>query len=66
MDPQLTTIMQAMAETTRALAWHAQLQTYLLIGLAVVTVAGFWAMGRDMRELGRLANATLTRLGERR
>lgn len=59
MDPQLL-------EITRALAWHAQLQTYLLIGLAGVTVAGFWAIGRDMRELGRLANAIAGRLDERR
>jgi hypothetical protein len=59
MDPQLLDI-------TRALAWHAWLQTYLLIGLAFVTVAGFWAIGRDLRELGRLANAIATRLDERR
>jgi Na+-transporting NADH:ubiquinone oxidoreductase subunit NqrD len=49
-------------ELTKALAWHAQLQTYLLIGLAVVTVAGFWAISRDLRELGRLANAITGRV----
>jgi hypothetical protein len=66
MDPQLITIMQTLTETNRALAWHAWLQTYLLIGLAGVTVAGFWAIGRDLRELGRLANAIAARLEARR
>jgi hypothetical protein len=65
MDPQLTTMLQTLTDTNRALAWHAWLHTYLLIGLAVVTVAGFWAIGRDMRELGRLANATVQRLDKR-
>ncbi len=61
MDPQLTTLLQTITETNRALAWHATLQTYLLIGLAAVTVAGFWAIGRDLRALGRLVNALASR-----
>ena len=55
MDPQLTTILQTITETNRALAWHASLQTYLLIGLAAFTVVGLWAIGRDLHALGSTA-----------
>lgn len=65
MDPQLTALLQALHDTTQALAWHATLQTYLIIGLVALTVVGFWSMARDMRALGRLANAIAQRLETR-
>ena len=65
MDPQtvslVTHAVQALSATTQALAWHAALQTYLLLGLAAVTVLGFWGISRDLRALGRL----VTHLEER-
>jgi hypothetical protein len=47
-------VLRDLAAVNASLAWHAQLQTYLVIGLAVFMVYGVLSLSRGIEAIKRL------------
>ena len=55
MDQQvLEQVLRDLAAVNAYLAWHAQLQTYLVIGVAVYMVYGFLSLSRGIDGIKRM------------